>query len=154
MLTLQRTTSESPDFQALVVLLDADLRIRDSEDHAFYAQYNKIDTIRNVVVGYRETIAVGCGAFKVFDADTVEIKRMFVHPDARGQGIAMTILQALETWAAELNYTACVLETGKMQPEAIALYQKAGYAVTPNYGQYAQVENSVCMRKTISLSAL
>jgi GNAT superfamily N-acetyltransferase len=53
----------------------------------------------------------------------------------------------LELWAAELGYTAYVLETGRKQPEAIRIYQKAGYTVIPNYGQYKNVENSVCMTK-------
>ncbi len=53
-------------------------------------------------------------------------------------------------WASELGYTSCVLETGKRQPEAIALYTKNGYKIIPNYEQYEGVENSVCFRKIIS----
>ena len=59
------------------------------------------------------------------------------------------ILKELEKWAAELNYTKCVLETGKKQPEAITLYLKNGYAIIPNYGQYIGIENSVCFAKVI-----
>jgi ribosomal protein S18 acetylase RimI-like enzyme len=55
----------------------------------------------------------------------------------------------VESWAAELNYPECILETGKNQPEAIRLYKKAGYAIINNYGQYENVENSVCMKKTM-----
>ena len=148
---LLRTTSENPDFRDLVVLLDADLKIRDGDDHAFYNQFNKIDALRNAVVCYLDGRAVGCGAFRPFDAETVEIKRMFVHPDFRGRGIAGEILAELERWAAASGYTACVLETGKNQPEAIRLYQKSGYAGMPNYGPYAGIDNSVCMRKPIRI---
>jgi GNAT superfamily N-acetyltransferase len=81
--------------------------------------------------------------------DVVEIKRMFVLPEHRGKGIAGQILQQLEIWAAEGNNSTCILETGKKQPEAIALYKKAGYKIIPNYGQYENVENSVCMEKRI-----
>ncbi len=72
---------------------------------------------------------------------------MFVLPEYRGHGIGLNILKELELWAAEECYAACILETGKKQPEAIYLYQKAGYSIIPNYGQYENVENSVCMMK-------
>lgn len=149
MTTFNRTTSEDKDFQTLVALLDQDLRIRDGEDHAFYAQYNKIDMIKNVIVCYVDDKAIGCGAFKKYEDETVEIKRMYVMPEFRSHGIGHKILNELEMWALELHYTSCILETGKMQPEAIRLYTKAGYHIIKNYGQYADVENSVCMQKEI-----
>ena len=147
MIQLKRTNSDDADFRALVSLLDRDLAVRDGDEHAFYAQYNKIDAIKNTIVAYAENKAVGCGAFKEYEPATVEIKRMYVLPEYRGQRIAADILSALELWAAELHYKACILETGKKQPEAIRLYQRSGYSLIPNYGQYANVENSVCMKK-------
>lgn len=147
MITLIRTDSDNKDFQSLVTLLDKDLSDRDGEEHAFYAQYNKTTMIKNVVVCYNDNIPIGCGAFKKFDENKVEIKRMFVKPDFRGQGIAMKILSELEKWAADSGYSSTVLETGKRQPEAINLYKKAGYKIIPNFGQYEGIENSVCMMK-------
>ena len=147
---LVRTTSENPDFQQLVALLDQDLAERDGAEHAFYAQFNKVAAIKHVVVAYDNDAPVGCGAFKEFDAGSVEIKRMFVQPAHRGQGIAQAVLAELERWAGELGYASCVLETGKKQPEAIALYERSGYAYIPNYGQYVGVENSVCLQKALS----
>lgn len=149
MLNLQRTNSDSPDFQNLVVELDKVLAVLDGDDHAFYAQFNKTDAIKNVVVYYENEKPLGCGAFKSYDTETVEIKRMYTQPQARGKGIASKILAELEKWAAELGYKAAVLETGNMQIEAINLYQKLQYQIIPNYGQYANVENSVCMKKQI-----
>jgi putative acetyltransferase len=149
MLQLTRTTSENPDFRTLVQLLDQDLAERDGAEHTFYAQFNKIDKINHVVVAYLDGTPVGCGAFKEFSAELVEVKRMFVQPTHRGQGIAQAVLAELERWAHELRYAGCVLETGKKQPEAIALYQRSGYALIPNYGQYVGVDNSVCMQKQI-----
>lgn len=146
---LKRTTSDNADFQNLVTLLDADLKIRDGEDHEFYAQINKTAILNNTIVCYQNNIAVGCGAFREIDSKTVEIKRMYVHPDFRGKGIASGILAALEIWASEINYFQTILETGVNQPEAIALYKKSGYEVIENYGQYAGVENSICMKKII-----
>jgi putative acetyltransferase len=149
MLQLLQTDSSHPDFVTLVQFLDADLRIRDGEDHAFYAQYNKIDLIKHVIVAYLDEKPVGCGAIKEYDAHTMEVKRMYVYPELRGQGIAGQVLQGLETWAATLGYEKCILETGQMQPEAIRLYQKSGYVVIPNYGQYVGIENSVCFEKVL-----
>ena len=150
MLCLLRTTSENPDFQQLVQLLDLDLAQRDGDEHGFYAQYNKIALIKHAVVAYADDEPVGCGAFKEYAPDSVEIKRMFVQPAHRQRGVARAVLAELETWAAELGYANCVLETGKRQPEAIALYQRSDYAFTPNYGQYIGIDNSVCLRKTLT----
>lgn len=144
-----RTDSSNPDFRTLVVLLDQDLRIRDGEEHSFYATYNTLDKIGHVVVAYINNRAVGCGAIKPYSGQIVEIKRMFVLPDCRGQGIAGAVLAELERWAAELGFAEAILETGKKQPEAIRLYEKSGYLIIPNYGQYQGVENSVCMTKRL-----
>jgi len=145
----KKTSSENVDFKALVVMLDLDLSIRDGDEHAFYAQFNTMDTIKNIIVYYENNVALGCGAIKKYDSATAEIKRIFVVAEHRGKGIALAVLTALELWAKELGYTNCILETGINQPEAIGLYQKAKYEIIPNYGQYENVENSVCMRKSI-----
>lgn len=150
MISLKRTDSENKEFIQLVTLLDADLRVRDGDEHAFYAQFNKIDQIRHVIVAYRDEKPVGCGAIKPYDASTMEIKRMFVLPELRGVGIASQVLNALERWAAELGYEKCILETGVKQPEAIALYTKNNYDRIPNYGQYKNAESSVCFQKQLS----
>ena len=149
MITCKRTTSDNPDFKKLVDALDADLKIRDGEEHEFYAQINKAAILNNAIVWYQNNVAVGCGAFREIDTKTVEIKRMFVSPDFRGKGTASAILVALELWASELDYSNAILETGINQPEAIALYKKLGYTITENYGQYVGVENSICMKKII-----
>ncbi|MBX7051264.1 MAG: GNAT family N-acetyltransferase [Flavobacteriales bacterium] len=148
-LKIDRTDSSNTDFQQLVVHLDQDLRIRDGEDHAFFAQFNKIDQIKHVLVAYVDDVAVGCGAIKHYGDSIVEIKRMFVLPEYRKQGIASSILFQLEQWAYELGYKKCILETGKKQPEAIALYQNCHYQMIPNFGQYIGVENSVCFEKSL-----
>lgn len=148
-MSLIRTTSENPDFQNLVVALDKVLAFLDGDDHAFYAQFNKTHHLNHVVVWYDGNEALGCGAFRPYDKQTVEIKRMYTKPESRGKGVAHAVLNDLESWAKELGYTSCILETGYKQVEAIGLYQKSGYQAIPNYGQYAGVDNSVCMQKTI-----
>ena len=146
---LIRTDSDNKDFQDLVRALDMYLKTVDGDDHSFYAQYNKIDSIKHAVVAYDGAVALGCGAIKPYDDHTMEIKRMFVPVAARGRGIATLVLQELETWARELQYERCILETGKTQTDAVRLYEKNQYTVINNYGQYANIENSICFEKNL-----
>jgi len=147
--TLIRTNSDNPQFIELVKYLDADLAEKDGDDHSFYNQFNKITQIKYVIIASKNGQAVGCGAIKGYDTDAMEVKRMYTLPAYRGKGIAGNILSALETWAAELNFKKCILETGRRQPDAIGLYQKHGYSTIPNYGQYAGIENSICFEKIL-----
>ncbi|WP_294210202.1 GNAT family N-acetyltransferase [uncultured Chryseobacterium sp.] len=144
-----RTDSADSDFKDLVRLLDADLAVRNGDDHAFFSQFNKIDMIRNCVVIYVENIPAACGAFKKWDDSTAEIKRMYTHPDFRKRGLATVIVRELEIWAKELNYTSAILETSLQQNEAISVYEKSGYRRIPNYGQYIGVDKSVCYEKVL-----
>ncbi|MGV1011402.1 MAG: GNAT family N-acetyltransferase [Flavobacterium sp.] len=148
-MNLIRTTSDNSDFQNLVIQLDAYLKILDGEDHEFYANFNKTSGLKHVVVCYENGIAIGCGAFKEYETEIAEIKRMFTLPEHRGKGIAKAILSELENWAKEIKYSFSILETGYLQVDAIHLYTKLGYEVIENFGQYIGVENSVCMKKML-----
>ena len=149
MITTKRTDVTDTDFQNLVAKLDAGLKVVDGDLHDFYHQYNGISDIKYALVAYLNGQAVGCGAIKQFGDDVMEVKRMYVNPIVRNQGVATTVLLALETWAKELGCERCVLETGKMQKAALKLYPKNGYVITENYGQYIGVENSVCFEKIL-----
>ena len=149
MITTKRTTSDDTNFQELVKLLDLELQERDGEEHLFYAALNKTNTLNYVIVAYDQDEPIGCGALRAYSKDTMEVKRMFVPLHKRGRGIASTILKALETWCQEIGIKKCVLETGKNQPEAIALYKKNHYNIIPNFGKYEGVENSVCFEKEL-----
>ncbi len=144
-----RSDSANNDFKSLAALLDKELAIRDGDEHSFYAKYNSLEDIKNAVILYLNKTPAGCGAFKQYSADTAEIKRMFVKPELRGLGLAIAVLNELEKWAAECGFNNCILETGKKQPEAIRLYSKAGYEKIPNYGQYQNIENSLCFKKAL-----
>ncbi|RYY52413.1 MAG: GNAT family N-acetyltransferase [Chitinophagaceae bacterium] len=146
---IKRTDSDDPDFLSLVAELDAELAVRDGDDHVFYAQLNKTANLPTCVVIYKNNLPVGSGAFRALDDSSVEIKRMYVRPEARGSGLASAILQELETWAGDLGFSLLRLETGKRQPEAIALYKKSGFHIIPNFGNYWNVENSVCFEKQL-----
>ena len=144
---LVRTTSENADFRQLVAELDADLALRDGEEHAFYHQFNGIAHLNRAVVAYLGNRPVGCGALKEYGEDTLEVKRMYTRPDSRGRGVAGQVLRDLEQWAAGDGFARCVLETGRRQPEAIALYERHGFMRIPNFGPYAGVANSLCFEK-------
>ncbi|SMO96455.1 Acetyltransferase (GNAT) family protein [Chryseobacterium rhizoplanae] len=144
-----RTDSTNPDFQKLVKSLDATLAEHNGEEDDFFAQFNKIDTIKNCIVVYIDTIPAACGAFKPFSEDTVEIKRMFTNPEFRKKGLGSTIVKELEDWAAELNFKKAVLETSQDLKNAISVYEKSGFYRIPNYGQYVGIEQSVCYEKIL-----
>lgn len=147
---LVRTDSNHPDFEKLVIELDKDLAAKNGEKNDFFAQYNKIDLIKNVILAYDNDVVVGCGAMKEYKDGTMEIKRMFVPLENRGKGIAGQILKELQAWAKELGYQKCVLETGDKMIEAIGLYKKNNFVVIPNYGQYASEESSICFEKLLT----
>lgn len=150
MRTIVRTTSDNEDFGTLVLQLDAYLRVLDGDDHEFYAQFNKTHLLKNALICYENDLAVGIGAYKEYNTETAEIKRMYTLPEYRGTGIAKALLTELELWAKEEGYTTAILETGYMQKDAIGLYQKLGYQITENFGQYIGVENSICMKKSLN----
>lgn len=149
MVNVIRCNSENADFKELVSLLDADLNGRNGHLQAQYNQFNVIDFIETVVVAYNDDIPVGCSCFKQLDDERVELKRMYVKPQQRGNGVATLILNELEGWAKEQNFKNMVLETGLKQPEAISLYQKFGFERIENYGQYIGNDNSVCFCKSM-----
>jgi len=147
--TIKRTTSDNEDFNILVAQLDKYLAFVDGDDHEFYAQFNKSGQLKKALVCYEDGKPIAIGAYKEFEPKTAEMKRMYTLPEYRGRGIAGRILAELESWAKEEGYTTAILETGCTQQDAIGLYKKSGYVVTENFGQYAGVDNSICMKKDI-----
>lgn len=149
MIEIVRCTTAAPDFVELVRGLDADLRDRYGAIQDSYAPHNKVERIETAVVALEHGRAVGCGCFKAHPHGeaTVELKRMYVVPAARGRRIGAQIVGALEQWARELGFGAAVLETGDQQHEAIALYTRCGYTWTPNFPPYDSLPASVCMQK-------
>jgi len=149
-LDLKRTDSKDPDFIVLVQELDSFLSRMNGEEDAIYSQYNKIDALKQVVVAYLDGCPAGCGAIKLLEPGTGEVKRMYTIPKLRSRGVASAILKELEGWARETGCVRCVLETGTMLPDAVKLYQSRGYMQIPNYGQYQGMERSICFEKRLS----
>jgi len=146
---LYKRTNQDKDFLELTSKLDMDLHKRYGTQEDDYSKHNKIDLLNTVLIAYREEEAIACGCFRKINQNTVEIKRMFVKNSHRGKGYARLLLLELENWAKELGYTKVILETGKAQAEAIALYSKCQYLVIDNYGVYKNLDNSICMSKLL-----
>lgn len=149
MAELVRTNGTDKDFHSLVEHLDRYLSGINGDLDSFFSSHNKLHDIHHVVLFYDDEKPVACGAFKKYEEDSAEIKRMFVLPEYRGKGIASIVLGESEDWAAEEGFQYTVLETAKTMEPAVNLYKKLGYIIIPNYGQYIGVDLSVCMQKTI-----
>jgi GNAT superfamily N-acetyltransferase len=148
MIIIIRTNSKNEDFKELVKSLNSDLAERDGAIHPL-SQFNTIDNLNYVVLAYENNISIGCGAIAEYDSNAMEIKRMYVSPQARGKRIGTLVLSELEDWAKELGGTRCLLFTGKKQPEANRLYRRKGYRRINKYGKLAEINDSLCFAKEI-----
>ncbi len=148
-LEIVHTNSKNPMFIQLIELLDEDLTKRYGTLQKQYEKHNKVDFIKNVVVIVNEKVPTACGAFKDYNSDSVELKRIFVKKDQRRRGLARLLINKLEELAKEKGYQYAMLETGIMQQEAISLYINMGYAIIENYEPYINNTNSICMRKVL-----
>lgn len=101
------------------------------------------------LVAWLDGQPIGCGAVRRIDDATAEIKRMYVAPAGRRQGIARCILLELERRALGFGYRTIRLETGTGQPEAQRLYESLGYRRIAAFGPYAGNAQSVCFEKTV-----
>lgn len=113
-------------------------------DIAALSQPNVLFAVARTDLG----LAVGCGAI-VLEKSYGEIKRMFVRPEYRGLGIAKALLAFLENGAIDRGCRLFALETGISQPEALALYERAGYVYCEPFGDYLPDPFSVFMRKSV-----
>lgn len=112
-----------------------------------YVQYNSLQEIHHVVLLIEEQATVGCGSFKRYDDNTVEMKRVFVREEYRGRKLGQLIISELENIARKEGYCKAILETGKPLASAFRLYQRLGYQVITNYGPYVYLTDSICMGK-------
>lgn len=146
-----KTDGEHPDFVTLCGKLDKNLDeiVGKKFQREKYVQYNQRDSIHDVILAFHDGVAVGGGAYKFFDQETAEMKRVYVDPDHRGKGLGRELLFRLEADARMNGFRTMILETGEPLKEAMELYKRAGYKVIPNYGQYADMKESICMSKRI-----
>jgi putative acetyltransferase len=148
-LILQRANSNELAFKKLIKELDLYLETINGEQNNFFMQHNTTDKISHVIIALQNNLPAGCGAIKQKEEGIVEVKRMFVSPSCRNQGIGSKILNELELWALELGNTKCVLETSKTMQSANALYEKNNYKVIPNFEPYIGIDTSICYEKLL-----
>jgi GNAT superfamily N-acetyltransferase len=148
-LTIEAVDVRSADAVALVARLDEELTRRYGDVQGQFTAANALADHATFLVGYLGGRPVACGAFRPMDSGAAEVKRMFVEPDLRGRGIARRLLDELEDRARRAGYSVTRLETGVYQPEAIRLYERAGYRRIANYGIYAGNPDSVCFEKAL-----
>jgi putative acetyltransferase len=149
---IRREEITSPIARALIADLNAELSAMYPEEGAnhFRLDADEVAPGRGAfVVARAGGRTVGCGAVRRIDAETAEVKRMFVTRRARGQGIGRLLLAALEGEALGLGVRRLVLETGERQAEALALYTRAGFARIAAFGEYVGSPLSVCMAKDL-----
>jgi GNAT superfamily N-acetyltransferase len=95
-------------------------------------------------------VAAGCGAWRALPSGQAEIKRVYVEPAFRRRGIAQLVVAALEDGAAAAGHAEIVLNSGREQPEALALYEDLGYRPVPGYGVYACAPGAVFLGKALT----
>ena len=145
------TDGANTDFIELCHDLDDFLNeiVGGEENRSEYIPYNQLDDIHNVIVVYDNDIPIGCAAFKEYDAECAEVKRVFIKADYRGRGISKKLMELLEESAREQSYHYLILESGEPLVAAMSLYRKIGNKVILNYGQYEDMPDSICMRKKL-----
>ena len=137
----------------LITALNAELKKQYPEEGATHFRLGSDEVAEGsgaFLIGYAKGNPIGCGAIRKLDADTAEIKRMYVVPEARGKGISKKMLRALEEEGRRLGVRRIVLETGERQIEAMALYAGAGFVRIPLFGEYLDSPLSVCMAKDLA----
>lgn len=146
-----KTNSEDPAFITLCEKLDQTLSdaVGAKKQEKVYAAHNNLNYINDVFLIYDEDTAIGCGAYKMYDEETVEVKRIFISPDYRGMGLAKELLRRLEADARIGGFRYAVLETNRILTSAVELYHRMGYKDIPNYPPYTELKESVCMKRKL-----
>ena len=143
------TDNRDGDFLGLVQMLDDEYYQLYGDVVLQYRTQNKTDNLSRVVLIYMDDRPVACGAFRAFDVNTVEIKRVLVIKEYRRQRLAIRLMNKLEDIARQDGYKRAVLETGKDMPAAISLYKTLGYTFIDNFGSFAGDVIVVCMEKAL-----
>ena len=144
---------DSAEARTLIAALDAEMHGRYPEEGAnhFRLDADEVAVGRGAfLVAALEGALVACGAVRRIEPGVLEIKRMYVAPAARRRGIARLLLERLEQEARALGAKRVVLETGVRQPDALALYERAGYEPVEPWGEYVDSPLSVCLCKELA----
>lgn len=149
MVFIKKVPADSPDALALMEeLSDALAALTGSGGNASFRPEDMRGPRSVFAVAYEDGEPVGCGAIREYAADTAELKRMYAR--CPGRGIGRQVLVFLEREAAALHYARIILETRKINKNAVGFYLANGYAVCPNCGRYTGREDAVCFSKMLA----
>ncbi|AMK16185.1 GNAT family N-acetyltransferase [Methanobrevibacter olleyae] len=112
-----------------------------------YQEYNDLKDPHIVLLLLNWTRPIACASYKLFDKDTIEIKRVYVKRRYRRKGIAYKLVKQLEKLAIEENFKYSIIETGSENYSAINLYKKLDYEIIDNFGQFKGDDLCICMKK-------
>ena len=116
-----------------------------SENRTAFMPHNLSEQISDVVIAYFGKTAIGCAGLKRYSESDVEIKRVWVEPEYRGQHIASQMMKMLEEKGKEEGYKRMILQTRPLMSEAVRLYKKRGYLLINNYPPYDKLDGAICM---------
>lgn len=131
----------------LILLFDQ--IIGDKEKDIDQKRFTKTNNIQDVIIAYDDNLPAGCVSFRKYDAESAEMKRLYVKKIYRKKGIAYTLIKMIEKSAKDKGYKYMVLETGESLEKAMSLYQKMGYTIIDNLGTYGGMGSSLLMKKKL-----
>lgn len=149
---IRQVKSDNLDFVRLCEELDEFLNIAigGEDKREKYKKFNHLDTMDCVLIAYEANEAIGCGALREYSREEVEVKRVFVREKYRGQNIGGLLLKHLIMQAKKSGYQRMILETGEFLASSVRLYARYGFERIPNYGEYKNMSESLCMGRSLA----
>lgn len=147
------TTGENEDFKKFYLITEEyySKLVGGIQNRSAFLPYNMSESVTDVVIAYYNDIAIGCAGLKKYSDTDVEIKRVWIEPDYRGNHIATCLMEILENQAKKQGYQRIILQTRKIMTDALRLYSKCGYYQIDNYPPYDKLEGAICMAKDLNL---
>lgn len=146
---LRFVDAKSTDFAALTKKLDEYYFELVGDVHLRYAEFNRPENFACLAVVYEDSVPIACGAWKVEDEHSAELKRIYVLPEHRRKGAAKLLIRALEEHAASTGRTRMILETARTTADSASLYLSLGYREMDYYGSLAGADNCLCFEKDL-----
>lgn len=144
-ITIRQVSPDLPDAVTLIDELETHLAsLYPIESRHGFAVEKLIQEQVAFYVAWLDQTPAGCGGIKLFDRDYGELKRMYVRPDHRGQGLGRRLIDVLAGHARQNQVRLLRLETGIYQTEAIGLYERYGFRRIPPFGNYTDDPLSLC----------
>lgn len=145
------TNGKDEDFQRFYLITEEYYSeiVGGIKNRSSFVPYNISDSITDVVIAYYDDIAIGCAGLKRYSDDDVEVKRVWVEPDYRGQNIAANLMEMLENRARQQGFRRTILQTRQIMLDAVKLYSNRGYYQIDNYPPYDKLEGAICFAKDL-----